>query len=90
MNPRMLLPLLATTLLTGCLVAPNAYGGLSVIPVLPFRVEIGDDGHYAHGGYRYRYVRDCWYVAPTRGGAWVELPRSHWPREIRRRGGRRW
>ena len=75
----------STLLLTACLVAPRRGGGLEVIPVLPAIVEIGPDAYIAHGGYHYFYANERWYYAASRNGERKELPRSHWPRETRRR-----
>lgn len=85
----MLLLMSSTLLLTGCLVAPRRGGGLEVIPVLPAIVEIGPDSYFAQGGYHYFYNNDRWYYATSRNGERRELPRSHWPRETRRRNGER-
>lgn len=92
MNMRLLLPVLSISLLTGCLVAPNPHGGLSVIPLLPFVVELDDDDCYVQGGTTYYYRGDRWYYSTSRRGPRMELPRSRWPREVRHRGGgrRRW
>jgi len=85
MNKILLVALPLTLLLTGCMVATGRDGELEVIPVLPSVVEIGPDAYYAYGGYHYFYDHDRWYYAPSREGPRRELPRSHWPRETRRR-----
>lgn len=72
---------------TGCMVTARPDGGLSVIPILPTVVEVGDDNYYAQGGYHYYYTDDRWFYSRSRDGARRELPRSHWPHETRRRGG---
>lgn len=73
-------------ILTGCVVAGRRGGGVEVIPILPTVVELDVDGYYTYGGYHYFYDNDRWYYSTSRVGARVELPRSHWPRETRRRG----
>ena len=73
-------------LLTGCLVAPRRGGGVEVLPVLPAVVELDVEPYYVYGGYYYSYSNDRWFYATSRSGPWVDLPRSHWPRETRRRG----
>ncbi len=85
MKRGMLVLMSSALLLTGCLVAPRRGGGLEVIPVLPAIVEIGPDSYLAHGGYHYFYANERWYYATSRNGERRELPRSHWPRETRRR-----
>lgn len=72
--------------ITGCMVESRPGGGLSIVPILPAVVEVDDDSYYAHDGYHYFYTEDRWYYATTRTGPRMELPRSHWPRETRRRG----
>ena len=82
----------ATLLLSACVVAPHGRGpgvgigiGISV-PTLPLVVELGSDPYYVHGGYTYFYDNDRWRYANSRSGPWVDLPRSHYPRETRYRG----
>ena len=89
MNARKLLLLLPALLFVGCQVLARPGGGLEVVPVLPAVVEIGDDAYYTQGGYHYFYTGDSWFYATSRDGERHELPRSHWPRETRRRGGER-
>lgn len=76
-------------ILAGCVVTGRRGGGVEVIPILPTVVELDVDGYYTYGGYRYFYSNDRWYYS-SRDGARCELPRSHWPRETRRRGGGHW
>lgn len=85
MNGKALVPVLSILLLSACVVAPNHRGGLDIIPILPTIVEVDSDNYYAHGGYHYFHTNDRWYYASTRGGERRELPRSHWPKETRRR-----
>ncbi len=82
---------LAALLLSACVVAPVGRGrgvdiGVGIaVPALPLIVELGGDGYYAQGGYTYYYDNDRWRYAQSRSGPWVELPRSHYPRETRYR-----
>ena len=85
MKHRMLVLMSLALLFTGCLVAPRRGGGLELIPLLPAIVEIGPDSYYAHGGHHYFYTNNRWYYSTTREGQRMELPRSHWPKETRRR-----
>lgn len=78
-------------LLAACVVAPAdrgyGYGGVVVAPALPLVVELGSEPYYFHGGYHYYYHNDRWSYSNSRSGPWSDLPRSHYPKEIRRRGG---
>jgi hypothetical protein len=89
MTPKALTPALSLLLLSACMIAPNRDGGLSLIPILPTMVEIDSDNYYAQGGYHYFYNDDRWYYSTSRDGQRSELPRSHWPKETRRRHGYR-
>lgn len=91
-----LLPL-AAWLLSACVMVPDGRGpGVSVgigiaVPALPLVVELGSDPYYRQGGYTYFYDSDRWRYSESRSGPWVDLPRSHYPREtrFRDRGDRR-
>ncbi|MFZ1377350.1 MAG: hypothetical protein WAS25_12225 [Geothrix sp.] len=85
MNGKVIVPVFSLLLLAGCVVAPAPGGGLQVIPILPTLVEVDYDNHYEHGGYHYFYTDDRWYYSSSRSGRRSELPRSHWPKETRRR-----
>lgn len=71
-------------LLAGCMVETRP-GVVEVAPVLPEVVEVGPDGYFFHQGHHYFYDHDRWYHADSRNGERRELPRTHWPRETRRR-----
>ncbi len=82
---------LAALLLSACVVEPIGRGdygvgvgvGISVAPALPLVVELGPDPYYDQGGYIYYYDSGRWRYANSRSGPWVDLPRSHYPRETR-------
>jgi hypothetical protein len=79
--------LLATFMFAGCVVTPGRGGyGVEVAPALPAVIELDASPYYVHGGFYYFYHDNRWDYARTRNGPWRELPRSHWPREIRHRG----
>jgi len=78
---------LTVLMLCGCFVTGRPGGGVEIIPVLPAIVEVDMDSHYEYNGYHYFYTNDRWYYSNSRDGSRSELPRSRWPREIRRRGG---
>ena len=92
MNKSMIVAPLAALLLSACVVAPPGRGhgvGIGIgltVPILPLVVELGSDPYYYHGGYTYYYNNDRWRYADSRAGPWVDLPRSHYPRETRFRG----
>lgn len=58
----------------------------SLPPPLPSIVELGPDRRYQQGGYNYYYDGDRWQYSIDRSDFRSDLPESHWPNEIRRRG----
>ena len=80
-----LVALFATFMLTACVVAPVS-PGYEVAPPLPAVIELDvAQPYYYQSGYHYFYQNDRWHYSKARNGPWTELPRSHWPREIRHR-----
>jgi hypothetical protein len=78
---------LAALVLGACVVAPVGHRvGVQVAPPLPLVVELGAEPYYAQGGYYYYYHNNYWRYSDSRSGPWVDLPRSHYPRETRFRG----
>jgi hypothetical protein len=59
-----------------------------VAPPLPAVVELGDEPYYYHDGYHYYYHDNGWEYSRDRRGPWRELPKSHYPREMRYHGNR--
>lgn len=88
MYGRLILAPVTAIVLSACVVGP-AYDGSGVVvaPALPLIVELGVEPYYYHGGYHYFYGNDRWSYSHSRSGPWMDLPRSHYPREVRRRGG---
>lgn len=79
---------LTALVLTACVVAPTPYGsGVVVAPALPIVVELGAEPYYYQSGYYYYYNNNRWGYSHSKSGPWTDLPRSHYPREVRRRGG---
>lgn len=79
--------LFAVLLLAGCVIAPGPPGyEVEVAPPLPAIIELDVEPYYFQGGYYYYYHDSRWDYSRSRRGPWLELPRSHWPREIRRKG----
>lgn len=91
MNTSWIAAPLAALMLSACVVAPPGRGpgvGIGVgvtVPALPLVVELGADPYYQYGGYTYYYDNDRWRYGGSRSGPWMDLPRSHYPREIRYR-----
>jgi len=74
-------------LISACVVVPtDPYGGTVIAPPLPVVVELGADPYYYQSGYYYYYDNQHWRYSNSRNGPWVDLPRSHYPRETRFRG----
>ncbi|KAB0663799.1 hypothetical protein F6V25_15315 [Oryzomonas japonica] len=80
----------AVFMLAACMLSPGPGGyGVAVtplVPPLPAIVELDAEPYYYQSGYHYFYQNNRWQYATSRNGPWTELPRSHWPREIRYRG----
>lgn len=81
MYKKLVVASLAALVLSGCVVAPPR--AVVVAPALPAIVEFGVEPYYHYRGYYYVYENSRWRYASSRSGPWVELPRSHYPREIR-------
>ncbi len=73
-------------LLGGCVVTPA--DRVVVAPALPVVVEFGAEPYYYQQGYYYYYDNNYWRYSHSRAGPWLDLPRSHYPKEIRYRGSR--
>jgi len=97
MNKSTLLALLMVAgsgwLFSGCVVSDGYYGdpyysGSDVViaPALPYEVYLYDRPYYSYGGFYYFYDNDRWYYSRSKGGRWLDLPRSHWPHDTRWRG----
>jgi hypothetical protein len=86
MKNLVLFSLFVLFILTACLVSPGPsnYGGVTVSP-LPAIVVLGADPYYYQNGYYYYYNNNNWRYSQSRSGPWTNLPRSHWPKEIRHR-----
>jgi len=76
----------AAFMLAACVLSPGPGGyGVEVAPALPVIVELDAEPYYYQSGYHYYYRNDRWQYSRARNGPWTELPRSHWPKEIRHR-----
>jgi hypothetical protein len=78
---------LTALLLSACVVAPaGPGGGITVAPALPLIVELDAEPYYYQSGYHYYYDNGSWRYSNSRSGPWVDLPRSHYPKETRFKG----
>ena len=76
--------LLAAFMLSACVVVPGRQDhGVVVVPPLLSIVVLEEEPYSYHGGYHYYYQNDRWSYSNSRSGPWVELPRSHYPKEVR-------
>jgi len=76
--------LLSMYLFSGCIWRGPHGESLMIIPPLPVSMELLDtDPYYYYGGYYYYYNDGIWFYSHSRGGPWMNLPRSHYPREFR-------
>jgi hypothetical protein len=79
--------LLGMFLFVGCVVGPGPRGSaVVVVPALPSIVVLESEPYYYQDGYHYHYQGDRWSYSNSRNGPWVELPRDHYPREVRYKG----
>jgi len=53
---------------------------------LPSVVVFGPDPYYFYEGFYYFLVGDTWYYSDDKNGPRVKLPKSHYPKEVRRKG----
>ena len=80
--------LLVPFMLAGCLMVPGPRGGgVALVPLLPPIVVLDAEPYYVYEGYHYYYRNDGWSYSRSRGGPWIDLPRDHYPREVRFRDG---
>ena len=73
----------ASLLTTACAVVPTGHGGAVVVPILPPLVVLDTEPYYFYQGYHYHYRDRHWFYSRSRRGPWGELPRDHYPRELR-------
>ena len=86
--------LVAAFFLTACAVVPaprhshHGPGGVVVVPYLPPVVILDVEPYYVQDGFYYHYDRGRWYYARSKRGPWADLPRDHYPKEVRYKGKR--
>lgn len=87
MKKTMVSMLFAVFLLSACAIVPagRGYGPETamVVPLLPPVVVFDVEPYYYYKGFHYHYANDRWYYAKSRRGPWINLPRDHYPREVR-------
>jgi hypothetical protein len=86
MKKPMFFALISALLFTGCAIGFGRHGNMVIVPALPVTVELNADQYYYQNGYYYRYDGSVWFYSERREGPWVDLPRSHYPREVHYRG----
>jgi len=88
MKRTMILSFIMATLLSACFVVPGGRGGRGavVVPFLPPVVILGEEPYYSHSGFYYHYLNNNWYYSRSRSGPWSDLPRDHYPKEVRHQG----
>jgi hypothetical protein len=89
MKKTVIVALISAFLVTGCTVGfmGGRHGGsMVIVPALPETVELDADQYYSQNGYYYRYQGNVWVYSESREGPWVDLPRSHYPKQVRYRG----
>lgn len=86
MKSTILVSIFVVFALTSCVVSsgPPGYGEVTVSP-LPTVVVLDSDPYYYQNGYYYYYQNNNWRYSKSRSGPWMDLPRSHWPKEVRHR-----
>jgi len=78
---------LTALMLNACVVSPDRHGhGMVVAPALPVVVELDVEPYYYQSGYYYYYDNNNWRYSNAKTGPWMDLPRSHYPRETRFKG----
>jgi hypothetical protein len=83
MKKILILTSFAVFLLAACVVVPR-HG--VVAPYLPPVVVLDVEPYYYYEGFHYHYDRDRWYYSQSRSGPWYDLPRDHYPQELRFKG----
>ena len=86
MNKTIIGALIIACLMSGCAIGFGRHGEVVVVPALPYTVEVDADQYYYQNGYYYHYNGSVWYYSERKEGPWRDLPRDHYPREVRHQG----
>jgi hypothetical protein len=87
-NMKKFLPILifVAVMCMACVATVRPHGAsVAIAPSLPVVVELSDP-FYFYNGYYYYYHGDRWYYSQSKGGTWIDLPRNHYPKEVRFKG----
>jgi hypothetical protein len=80
---KLFLSVLLVAIMFSACVVPGRRGPVVVVPPLPSIVVLEEEPYYYHSGYYYYYHNDRWSYSHSRSGPWVDLPRGHYPKEVR-------
>jgi hypothetical protein len=89
---RIMILLIAVSLLTACAVVPGGrYGHPSgevmvVAPILPSVVVLDIEPFYFYSDFHYHYAKKGWYYSKSRSGPWYKLPKNRYPKEVKYKG----
>ena len=78
--------LILAAFLAACVVVPGRHGMPVIVPLLPPLVVLDAEPYYVQGDFHYHYSNGSWFYATNRSGPWLDLPRDHYPKEVRFRG----
>ena len=80
---KIFLAVLFVAIMLAACVVPGRRGPVVVVPPLPSIVVLEEEPYYYHSGYYYYYHNNHWSYSNSRSGPWAELPRGHYPKEVR-------
>lgn len=85
---RMVVICASFVILTACVMVPAGRhdSGVVIVPRLPEIVILVDEPYYYHSGYYYHYQNDRWFYSNAKKGPWKDLPRGHYPKEVKYKG----
>lgn len=89
MKKTLIVALVSAFLAAGCavgFVGGHRGGSMVIVPALPETVEVDADQYYYQNGYYYRYQGNVWVYSQSKQGPWSDLPRTHYPKEVRTKG----
>lgn len=91
MKKTLIAALIMGPLFAACVVVPpghRGYGqeGVVIVPLLPSIVVLDAEPYYYQSGFYYHYNDNRWFYARSKNGPWTDLPRDHYPKEVRFKG----
>lgn len=73
----------AALMCMSCVASVGPHGtSIAIAPPLPAYVELYEP-YYVYRNYHYYHHDSRWYYSESRGGPWIDLPKNHYPREVR-------